>query len=427
MKHLNARRWSAVATAVVAIAVGWGTGPSFAQDMAQAESDIDALIDGAANPAGAIAMADTQSAAGDLTGAVATLERALLADPEAHDVRMRYVALLCRLDDVQGARVELSKLDGQPFAEADWAIVQSACGAVSRPVEAATGSGDGITGEFAMGIAYDSDAFGALNLQFDFPGFNPPTDDGLAFVASGRFDGRKQTGSGYLYGGAALQTKDDISGPNADYQIGELTAGYGWSGETSDISLGVVGRHGRINGDAFVSEIGVQAKTAFAMGETSTVAVRGEVVHQDYVGSNAFFSRDGERFDLALFYENRPNTDTAYTIGAAFEHKTADTKSLGYTGGRLFAGLRMPVGAGGAYTNLSSTYRYTKFRDPGFGLARRDHRWFSRAAVGIPVAAIGADAEAAISYTMRDYNKGTFLKDYNSVGAELRLIWTFGK
>jgi hypothetical protein len=41
--------------------------------------------------------------------------------------------LLCRVDDAEGANVELSLLGGQQIADADWAIVTAACGSVPRP------------------------------------------------------------------------------------------------------------------------------------------------------------------------------------------------------------------------------------------------------------------------------------------------------
>jgi hypothetical protein len=41
--------------------------------------------------------------------------------------------LLCRLDDRQGAEVELGLLAGKRIADADWAGVAAACGSVQRP------------------------------------------------------------------------------------------------------------------------------------------------------------------------------------------------------------------------------------------------------------------------------------------------------
>lgn len=78
-------------------------------------------------------LARLQIAASDLTGAVGTLERVMFAYPEIVPPRLLYVSLLCRLDDRQGAELELGLLAGKPIADADWAGVAAACGPVPRP------------------------------------------------------------------------------------------------------------------------------------------------------------------------------------------------------------------------------------------------------------------------------------------------------
>src|SRR5262245_2940264 len=59
------------------------------------------------DPAAVIGKARQQASAGDLLGAAATLEGALLAHPNAQDVRAVHAAILCRLDDRQGAALDL--------------------------------------------------------------------------------------------------------------------------------------------------------------------------------------------------------------------------------------------------------------------------------------------------------------------------------
>jgi hypothetical protein len=78
-------------------------------------------------------LARRQIGASDLLGALGTLERVLFAYPEAVPPRLLYASLLCRLDDRQGAELELGLLAGKPIADPDWAGVASACGPVARP------------------------------------------------------------------------------------------------------------------------------------------------------------------------------------------------------------------------------------------------------------------------------------------------------
>jgi len=185
-----------------------------------------------------------------------------------------------------------------------------------------------------------------------------------------------------------------------------------------------VGRYARINGGSFLGEYGGQAEIAFP-GAASRVALHGEVVHQDYAGSTIGFSRDGTRFDLALDYQGQPSASLNWVIGAGFEDKTARTTQLGYTGGRVYAAVRLPIDTRGSYAGLSTTIRHLAYRADLLGNHQIETRYFARAAIGTPICE-NFDVEAAVSYTRRDYNQSSHLLDYDNVGGELRLVWHFG-
>jgi hypothetical protein len=99
----------------------------------RAPTDIDTLIGAALSPDTGLTLARAQIGERDLLGAAGTLERVLLAHPEAVPPRLLYASLLCRLDDREGAEVELRTLDGYALADADWAEVADACGTIARP------------------------------------------------------------------------------------------------------------------------------------------------------------------------------------------------------------------------------------------------------------------------------------------------------
>ena len=395
--------------------------PASAQEAPGA--DIDQLIDASSNPDGAVTLARSQADAGDLTGAAATLERALLDAPPLRVVaaRLYYISVLCRLDDHERARIEIARLGGLKISAASWSEAQTACGPIQLP--ASRGSGNGVSGEVAMGLAYDSNSYGALLTQFDL-GLPAIRDDGFAFIASAQIDGRSATGSGFVYGGLSALTKDSVSGPSLDYQLATLRLGYGQQLGTVEFSAGPVGRYARINGNSFLGEYGGQAEIAFP-GDGSRVALHGEIVHQDYAGSTIAFSRDGTRFDLALDYQGQPSAGLNWVIGAAFEDKTARTTQLGYTGGRAYAAIRVPIDTRGSYAGLSTTIRHLAYRADLLGKHQIETRYFARAAVGTPICD-NLDVEAALSYTRRDYNRASHLLDYDNVGGELRLVWHFG-
>ena len=100
---------------------------------AVAQDDPDALAAATQQVDSGMALARRQIAGSDLTGALGTLERLLFRYPEAVPSRLLYASLLCRLDDRQGAELELGLLAGKPTADADWAEVAAACGPVPRP------------------------------------------------------------------------------------------------------------------------------------------------------------------------------------------------------------------------------------------------------------------------------------------------------
>jgi hypothetical protein len=98
-----------------------------------AQDDLDAMAAATQQVDSGMALARRQISASDLLGAAGTLERVLLAHPEDVPPRLLYASLLCRLDDRQGADIELGLLAGKPIADPDWAGVTAACGPVARP------------------------------------------------------------------------------------------------------------------------------------------------------------------------------------------------------------------------------------------------------------------------------------------------------
>jgi hypothetical protein len=95
--------------------------------------DLEALVGPSLEVGPGLQLARRQIGETDLLGALATLERVEIAHPEALAPRLLYISLLCRLDDREGAQVELAALAGQAVADPDWAEVTAACGALPRP------------------------------------------------------------------------------------------------------------------------------------------------------------------------------------------------------------------------------------------------------------------------------------------------------
>src|SRR5690349_21111313 len=84
---------------------------------AGAQDDLDAMAAATQQVDSGMALARSQIAASDLPGALGTLERVLLGHPEVVPPRLLYASLLCRLDDRQGAELELGLLAGKAIAD----------------------------------------------------------------------------------------------------------------------------------------------------------------------------------------------------------------------------------------------------------------------------------------------------------------------
>jgi hypothetical protein len=407
------QRVSMLASACVVASLGWSV-PAFAQDSEAAA--LDQLVERSSSASSAVELSREQAAGGDLLGAAATLERALIADENADDARLAYAALLCRLDDRQSSELELQALNAGGGNQAARDEVEKACGIA--PARARRKSG--LAGEIGVGLAYESDALGALQTFPTF--FMVQSDDGLGAIANASISGRFGEGSNYFYLDAWGQAKEELSGPQEDYQIGSLSLGYATSWSNKDLKLGGVIRHGRIFGAENFTEYGAEIELTSASSAGSRATVRAEAVWQH----DPLSFGNGMHYDLAAYYDWRRSDRLVWFFGGGAEIKDADSTVDKYVAGRLMAGLDLLLDSRGTYAKMSSTVRYVVFGEKQFTPLRRDLRVFTRAAIGTPLGRSGLNIEAAVSHSYRDYSQSSQLADYSSFGGSLSLIWKFG-
>ena len=111
------------------LACAWSV-PASAQSDPIAE--LDALVDATSQPGSGMTLVRSQIAEGELSGAVATLERMLMNDPTADDALLLHASLLCRLDDSAGAETEIAEIN-DAVPDRGWSEVTAACGPMRRP------------------------------------------------------------------------------------------------------------------------------------------------------------------------------------------------------------------------------------------------------------------------------------------------------
>lgn len=375
---------------------------------------LDALSAAAERPETALATAAAQEAEGDLLGAASTLERALLERPEADDVRLAYVTLLCRLDDRESARAELGALRSRPTSGGGWERMVTACGMEFDKVTRRTGR---IGGKISVGLAYDEDAFGELN-AFSF--FAPESTDGLAIVARSQIHAHIPAGEAFFYGDLFAQSHNSISGPSSEYQFGDAAIGIGRENGTSEFSAGGVVRLGWIGGDEYLTALGGEALASWRVGNTGRLTLHLEAVDEDFQVPNF----DGWHYTARLGYERHPTLLSSFFVAVGAETKDARFDVFGYDAFSLSGATEFPLSESGVYGKVSATIRHVNFHNEEFFQDRRELRFFARGAVGVPLVGRSLFLEAAARYRARDYNL-EFVDAYGSLGGDLMLVWRF--
>jgi Flp pilus assembly protein TadD len=94
---------------------------------AQSIEEIDQLVRSSEEPAGGLALARTQVAAGSLLEALATLDRSLAVDPKNKQARLLHANILCLIDDRVGASVEFGQLRAKDYSKSQWAAALGSC------------------------------------------------------------------------------------------------------------------------------------------------------------------------------------------------------------------------------------------------------------------------------------------------------------
>jgi hypothetical protein len=384
---------------------------------ASAQEDIDPaierLIAAGQVPRAALAEANRQQADGDLIGAAATLERALIESPGADAVRIEYVTVLCRLDDRGAARLELDLLQGRIVGSEPWNRMVAACGDDFANTRRRTSE---ISARIAAGFAFDQNAAEQLT---SFEVFGNGSRSGLAFVGSAQIDARIGAGAGFVYGNALALTHNGLSGADNEYQFGQAALGYGKEFASAGISAGAVIRNGRLFGANHVTAYGGQVRAARQLGSSAQIVAAAEVVHEDYADDTF----DGTHYDLMAGYDLTTASLQRYFVGIGAERKTTAVNFADFTGYRLAGSLELPLGWRGTTLNGSVTLRRIVFdQDPGSDRIKQ-WRLFARLAAQIPVVGQSLFVEPAVTYRRRDYSGANFLTGYSSAGGELRLVW----
>ena len=90
-------------------------------------SDLDLLSRATDDSRTGLSLARDQMGSGDLSGAMATLERLQINHPESAEAQLLHASLLCRLDDRAGAASEFAALRKRDFRGSAWKDANAPC------------------------------------------------------------------------------------------------------------------------------------------------------------------------------------------------------------------------------------------------------------------------------------------------------------
>ena len=390
-----------------------------------------------------LAYARAEARAGRLLSAAAALERILLLSPNENGVRLFYVAVLYRLDDLQGARQQLDALDPSTLTP-----LQKAEADRYRERIAQERNDFKFSGNIAAGLGADSDPRGALATQLDLFGLTLPKKNGELAITSGQVEliqDLNRDGDLAAFGAASIYSRQSIGGPNADYLNTQINLGINGSGLKTNWEVGALFRDYQVFDAPYLAEYGGRAAFNWNPNTSVTwiasVEGVGQSFHEPFVKQfvPTFLSgtHNGARYDVTFGVSYRASATDTLSGAIGYEMKTAGYEPFAYDSPIIDANYQSLLG-GGAYFDLGGEIRYFDYRKfDAFFLQthRQDMRGSGRMAIGAPLSSFWPQKatgdfreniilEGAMTYSERTSNG--VIAPYSDLGAELRVIWKFG-
>jgi hypothetical protein len=383
--------------------------------------------------------------AGRLNSAAAQLERVLLVQPEADQVRLLYVAVLFRLDDMVGAKREVEVLKRRNLPEGlldELASYDEAVGQRMDPTR--------FGATIAVGGRYDS------NRNFD-----PASSDGLLFGVPVDMPGDPEPDaagvvSASVYGEHDLDSQTfrriyfsaDL-GTIEQADLTEYTLSYARIQTGFDVVLGRfnIQTTARVGGyaqehDLFQREAGGNIRVLTGVSDRLKVFSDFDGVMQWYDEtelSPGSEMRTGERlkFGGGFIFDGSDRFQTLFA--ARFMDKAAEVEQYAYDGLELEARAQylLPKGQFVAGRVIYANFQFDA-PDPVYSptITREDDYLAAKATYGVPLGTLagwaGVDLQPfvgrvvfqpSVEYVLQDSNIPNF--EYENIGGEILLVQRF--
>lgn len=413
---------------------------------AQSKITFDDILSDPNNTELNLAYAKQEADVGNLLKAIAALERLLIDEPNADDVRLYYVTLLNQIGDFTAAQNEINDLKQRPLSPE---IRQQ----VSRYDRSGvrTKKASRLYASLGLGFTYDDNVSGLTDeasVLADKEGDygitgraqakyvrDLPGDTNTRFVATGRFFAK-----GY-------QDFDIVS-----FTFATLSAGFEGEDGPYKWKATARGRNLNIGGDNYVTEIGPYFQIGRKSGEKTTLEFTGYYYNQEYenitIGVRPTLfedQRSGYRFESTLRLKHKFTPNLRGTIGLGYQNKNAEYEPYDYDGLVAYIAGRKYF-ANGAYINFDHTYRDIEYAALDGRVVstilntgtREDERYYTRIATGIPLTSLLSGInlanvpvlnETQIEFAVfNDNRKSNFsIYEFENTGIELQFAWRFSR
>lgn len=386
--------------------------------------------------------AQQQVIKGDLEQAAAALERVLLLQPNWDNARLFYALVLYRLDDMAGAKRELTLLSDRPLSASQSREVNKYLALASAKSKSTR-----LTGRIAAGFRVDSNPDLTTSSTVDLDGNPLDTDarvDG-AFAAGSmlRLESDLPGGTG-SYGFVQLNTNlnEQFSVSEADYITGRIRAGASLFHDDLQFTPYGVTQVLALDGQIYRTDYGGGGRVKYTVNPQVSVFAGGEGVYQNYeaistdsVGS----ARDGWLAKATGGVSLRPTERNRITARVTGYFKDARNDSYSYDAVEIAASSVFLLGQG-QYVLASASYRWQDYDqpDPNYSptVTREDELFKARLAYGIPLDVMlekfqlpssevtsNVNFQVGVNYLNQDSNIPNFVAD--SVSADIMLIKRF--
>ncbi|MEE9313829.1 MAG: surface lipoprotein assembly modifier [Rhizobiaceae bacterium] len=345
-------------------------------------------------------------AGGRLQQAAAALERLLLLKPNWDEARLFYGIVLYRLDDLNGAIRELTLLEDRglgPTQEQQRGTYLALAQKQSSPVR--------LSARYTLGMRIDGNpSRSPKDATLILPtATNEGSDVGV--TGSSQFRAEVDLGGSngnYLFFQGNSYINHFFNVDSADLLASRAKAGVVLHGPDVLITPYVLYGSSWLQYEKFRQQYGGGIDSSWTLSSQVDFILNGRAVYQDYQTTSYSAigdQRDGWRKSIEAGFKFRATDRQSFRVTGRFARKDAEFDGYSYDESRI-AAKSLTLFGDGRFLSLSASYTQTTY-DQADGMLsatipREDKLFYTRAAIGAPLATIFGSADIELPDSIAD-------------------------